>query len=161
MAGTEPERKTPRKIKALLFVSLALNLMVAGLVAGAIWRHGPDGRDARGPHKDPLLWSLERSDRRAVGEAVQSVQGADRRARGRAIAAALRNVQVTLAAQPFDAEAFKSAMREKTALLRRTRDAGEAAMIERIIAMSDAERASMAERLDARLSRREKWHDGR
>ena len=38
----QPPRQAPRWLWALLFASLALNLVVVGLVAGAIWRfHGP------------------------------------------------------------------------------------------------------------------------
>ena len=41
-AHAEPMRRAPRWLLAALFASLALNLVVVGLVAGAMWRfHAP------------------------------------------------------------------------------------------------------------------------
>ena len=40
-AHAEPTWRAPRWLLAALFASLALNLVVVGLVAGAVWRFRP------------------------------------------------------------------------------------------------------------------------
>ena len=44
------ERRAPRWLLVVLFTSLAVNLVIVGSVAGAVWRHrGPPGwRSVRG-----------------------------------------------------------------------------------------------------------------
>ena len=42
MAESEKKTRTPLWMRGLLLGSLALNLAVAGIVAGGPWRHGPE-----------------------------------------------------------------------------------------------------------------------
>ena len=66
MTDTTPpaDRRTPTWVKVLLAVSLALNLLVAGIVVGARFGDGPHGHDGRpGPRGgfDPALGPFSRA----------------------------------------------------------------------------------------------------
>jgi uncharacterized membrane protein len=152
---TETAKKTgprmSRKVKALLIGSLALNLVVAGLFVGAAFRHG--GASERYVNSDALVRALDHEDRRAIGKAVKEAQGGGRKAFWEAQKEALQNVAVALRAEPFDAAALKAALAQKSAHLRKNRDAAEAAMLARFTAMSADERAKLADRLEEALAR--------
>lgn len=146
-AATAPR---PRRLLAVaLFVSLALNLLVAGVVAGALWGRG-DGAALRPVRVDiglgPYTRALSDVDRAAL-RAAWRAQGPDlaglhaaRRADRAALLEALR-------AQPFDplaVEAVFAGQRDRQAehqhLARRL-------LVERIAAMSPEARAAYADRL--------------
>ena len=149
MKDTKP--KMSRKLKVLLIGSLSLNLLVAGLFVGAILRHsGPS--DVRG-NSDLLLRVLDKDDRRAIGSAVKEAQGGGRRAFWAGQKAALGDVAIALKAEPYDGAAVQAALARKSAHMSQTRNAAETAMLARFEAMSGAERAAFAERLEAALAR--------
>jgi len=148
----EPKRKLPMRFKAILFVSLALNLVVVGVVAGAILRFG--GEHGKRMHRDPMIRALSLEDRRAVGRAVREAQGGDRRALGRALGEVMDEIIEALEAEPFDAAALEAAMARKGALLQDRRDAGEAAIVQTIIRMSAEDRRAFAREL---REGRERW----
>ena len=149
MKDTKP--KMSRKLKFLLIGSLSVNLLVAGLFVGAILRHsGPS--DVRG-HSDLLLRVLDKDDRRAIGAAVKEVQGGGRRAFWAGQKAALGDIATALKAEPYDGAAVQAALVRKSAHMSQTRYAAESAMLARFEAMSGAERAALAERLEAALAR--------
>lgn len=148
---TPAKARMPRKVKVLLFASLAMNLLIVGLVIGAAARFGgPDGPRHRG---DPLIRALGSAERLDVGRAIRDAQGGDRRAFRRAIGGAMEEVARSIEAEPFDAAAFEAAMARKSALLRRSRDAGEARLIEIITAMQGEERKAFAAALRSELER--------
>lgn len=139
------QKGLPRRFKALLFVSLALNLLVVGLVAGSIWRFGSDG--SRHFHGDPVIRALSHEDRRAVGRAVREAQGGERRALRRALGDTMEEMISTLEAEPFDASALDAIMARKSTLLQRRRAVGEAAIADTIARMSPEERHTFTQRL--------------
>ena len=149
--GPQNGPRMSRKLKALLIGSLALNLVVVGLFIGAAFKHG--GPTGRYEHSDALVRSLEQDDRRAIGKAVREAQGGGRKAFWAAQKETLKAVAVALRAEPFDAAALEAALARKSAHLHKSRDAAEAAMLERFVAMSPAARAELADRLEAALER--------
>lgn len=149
LSDTKP--RMSRKLKAVLIGSLAVNLLVAGLFVGAVVRHaGPS--DARA-HSDLLVRVLDKEDRRAIGKAVKEAQGGGRWAFWAGQKAALNDVAAALRAEPYDSAAMQAALMRKSAHMNKTRDAAETAMLARFEMMSSAERAALAERLDAALAR--------
>lgn len=141
----QPKPKLPARIKVILFASLALNLVIVGVIVGAIARFG--GEHGRSVHRDPMIRALSLEDRRAVGRAVREAQGGDRRALGRALGEVMDEIIAALEAEPLDRAALEAAMARKSALLRGRRDAGEAAIVETLIRMSAQERRAFARKL--------------
>lgn len=100
-----------RSVRILLIVSLALNLVIIGLVGGAFLGHG--GKDKRshmsfdGPGS-PIVRALSREDRRAMGRSIREAYRAQVSDRG-ADTARYQALVSALAADPYDPEAVKLA----------------------------------------------------
>lgn len=149
-----------RGAKLLLVLSLALNLLVIGVVAGGAFKHArnagaaPPGSDLRA-----LWWALPDAARRDLRATMSADHEPGHRARNREerrAQAAERMVQMhhLLRAEPFDAEAFAALLElERQARAGRI-DAAHAALVARVAQMSSEERAAMAERLETRRQRR-------
>ena len=105
--------RCPRWMRVLLGVSLALNLLVAGLAAGAALRHGRAGGMHAAPHSlaGAMIRELPPQDRRALSALARDDLArdghGDRRARRRAEAAAVTGA---LRAVPFDAAALRAVL---------------------------------------------------
>ncbi|QFS81690.1 hypothetical protein FIU97_02735 [Roseivivax sp. THAF40] len=139
--------RTPRFVKIILFLSLALNLVVAGLFVGLWADKGPPRRDGA-PTGIAFMRALEPEDRRGLALDLRGMREADRAAQRREIA---RGLEI-LRSDPFEPEAFVSvldAMAERGQTLRRM---GQDALLARVAEMSPAERAAYADRLEARLA---------
>jgi uncharacterized membrane protein len=137
----------PRWMKITLVLSLALNLLVAGVVGGAMLRHGMRPGDphpsARAHLGRAYVQALERGDRRALWSAMQAEQP-DAAAPGADPDAVLRALRAT----PYDPAALRDIMvRQRQAGQARLRR-GQRLLQERLTEMSDAERAAYADRLE-------------
>lgn len=144
---------TSRWIKIALAVSVALNLAVAGLAAGAWLREGHGRGLPRDMSFGPFTEALSDVDRRELRRAL-----ADRapgfRASRQEMRADLETLLASLRATPFDPAAAEAAL---AAVARRTTDRldlGRDLMTGRILAMSEAERQAFADRLERGLKRR-------
>ena len=147
-----PRPKMRTGLRIVLFVSLALNLLVAGLVVGAV-ASGRAGDKARmNLNFGPFIRALNEEDRRAIAREVRGNPEArppsplERRRD-------LVEIVEILRADPFDVDRLD-------ALLTKQRDAGtrvvvaaHAAFAERLAAASPQERAAFADRLEAELRR--------
>ena len=135
----------PRWMKVTLVLSLALNLLVAGMVGGAVLRHGlrPDGHHPPGRTHigRAYVQALERADRRTLWREMQAGRpDGGAQADPDAVLRALR-------ATPYDPDALRDIMaRQRQAGLARLRR-GQRLLQERLAAMNDAERAAYADRL--------------
>ncbi|MDJ0824646.1 MAG: periplasmic heavy metal sensor [Rhodobacter sp.] len=158
MADTNPPkpRKRRRWGKVVLFVSLAFNLLVVGLIAGAILS-GPRDRDRNPLLRDlgfgPYAQALPAYDKIALTRALRREAGAFRENRAvlrqqfEAFLAALR-------AEPYDhAEVTRLVTSQQDRIQDRQR-LGRDLLLERIAAMDAAERAAYADALDKSLRRR-------
>lgn len=147
-----PREGAPRWMKITLVVSLALNLLVAGMVGGAVLRHGMRPGDHHPPGRAHLgrayVQALDRADRRALWREMHANRPAPAaHADPDAVLRALR-------ASPFDPAALRSVMeRQRQAGLERMRR-GQRLLQDRLAAMSDAERAAYADRLETLVSAR-------
>ncbi|WP_420568054.1 periplasmic heavy metal sensor [Thalassovita sp.] len=161
---TEPFDNNPKKtgtgmrpwLKVVLFTSLALNLAVAGVVIGAAVKYGP--RDGpRPPRVDmmmgPYTHALSHKDRRAIGEQLRREYRAERPSRAQ-VQAQFDQVLSALQAQPFDPEALGDLLQNQLAAGQERQAIGQRLLLQRLTAMSDAERAEFAERLEDGLRNR-------
>jgi len=140
----------------VLFVSLARNLAVAGVVIGAVAKHGFED-DRRAPRIEgpggPLTRALSREDRREIGRALRAEFGAMRPTR-EAIQAEYAQVVAALKATPYDAATVRAIVAaQSTAMDARMRVAQEQ-LLKRLDEMSPDERAAFAGRLQEVLERR-------
>lgn len=147
---TQPRRRW----RVVLVISLALNVLVLGVILGAVLRGGPGAppyatRLALGP----VAEALDRPDRRAVAERLRDMRDLPRidRAERQRIAEDLREI---LKAESFDATAFAETLERIDARARAMQTAGRQALIDQLALMSQAERAAFAERLERALRRR-------
>lgn len=148
--------KTPRWIKIALGVSLALNLAVVGMIAGAAVRQGDGGGGPRssgfGAYGLPYMIALPRAERRAVVRAIKSDQQAglpDRAARR----ALYQEVLAALRAEPFDAGALTQALGQQTETTIAVQKVAQGAWLEVVSGMTHAERTAYAADVEAVLKR--------
>lgn len=159
---TDSAPKRPRWPYLLLFVSLAANLLVAGILAGwLISPGGPQRSDfgqARGLVGEPFLRALPDSERRAIMR--DAIKEAPRiresreslRARVDAFLAAIR-------AEPYDPETVEILLKEQRDVALRRQDIGERLLLNRLEAMNSEQRAAYADALQRTLRRQSRFRD--
>lgn len=158
MSGNTPEPRRPRRwMGPALAVSLALNLLVAGAVAGA-WMSGHRQDEVRRVAVDrmigrtPFVAALDPDDRREVLRELR--REAEPLARNRAdLRARLDALLDALRAETFDRAQIEALIAEQRQIGARRMEIGEAALIDRIAAMSLEERRAYADRLDRSIRR--------
>lgn len=144
-----------RRVRWLLIGSLGLNLLVAGVLAGAFLLR-PDGAPGRTMRFDlsifPYTAALAPEDRaallrawRAQGPGPRDIM-ADREAEARAVVALLR-------AEPFDAAALAALLSDRTARAAAHQSLGHALLLDRVAALDPAARAAYAARLEQLVAR--------
>lgn len=142
-----------RWMRVLLVVSLAVNLAVVGVVAGWALRHGghhghhPSRLDMAG---GPLTRALSDEDRRAIGQRMREVWR-ERGGNRAGIRSSFDALVVDLRAVPFDPDRVAERMREQREGFAARFEMGQDVLISHLAAMSDADRAAYADRLEARI----------
>jgi uncharacterized membrane protein len=150
--------------RALLIGSLALNLAVAGIVAGAflrarVWDHPPPRAAMLDPAFGPWGPALSREDRAALRAAFAAERG--RVAAGLEAERADRaELLAVLRAEPFDPAALDAVSARLAARIRERVEIGQRLLRDRIVAMTPDERRAFADRLEAALSGRGKRPPG-
>lgn len=153
MSTRDEQTKPPSRLwlRILLGVSLALNLLVLGVVGGAIARHG--GSDGmRAPPRTigaAMFRELPREDRRVLRAQSNGTHG-DRHARQKAVALA---VGKAVRATPFDSAGLVRILDEQAALRAGFQHSVQQAWLTRLAGMNDAERQDYADRLEHALNR--------
>lgn len=133
-----------------LILSLLLNFVLAGLLAGAFARAHLRMSGSRDAGFGPLAAALSRDDRLAMRDAFKSA-GPSRdavRADSRADYAELARL---LTSDPFDRAAAGAVLDRQSLLMRGRFDQAQAVLLDRITAMTPPERAGFARRLLAAL----------
>ncbi|MBT8411625.1 MAG: periplasmic heavy metal sensor [Octadecabacter sp.] len=139
--------------KWLLVGSLGLNLMVAGLVAGAMLGGGPDGRPSRlDLTVGPLTRAMAEEDRASLRAQLRAQGAFDHRER-----IAMRADMVVMLglvrAETFDTEAFRDVVLRQRTRLANGQDRVLAVVASQIANMSREDRAAFADRLEDQLRR--------
>ncbi len=151
------EPKQPGRFRwsrLLLAVSLALNLLVFGAVAGAFLRHDREARTA--PLQDlgfgPFGAALSNAERDRLSERL-SGRSEDLRANREEIRQDFAAMLRALRAEPFAPADLRAALDRQRDRLAERQAIGQAVLLERIEAMDVEERRAFADRMERRLKR--------
>lgn len=156
----ETQHQTGRGVRIALLVSLALNLLVVGAMAGAFLRKGgPEARMDRGPGASsygmPYMRALSKDDRRLVGESIRA-RGLDRKEQRAVRRALFAEGLSALRADPFQPEALRAALEKQVAAATKGLQVSQEAWFDHVVAMTPQARAAYADRLEEGLNRRRK-----
>ncbi|MGR3616540.1 MAG: periplasmic heavy metal sensor [Paracoccaceae bacterium] len=137
-------------VRILLIGSLGLNLLVAGIIGGSMYRV-QSAREGRPPPPIGAMLFRELSDKdrhelRAGSHARGKGFREERQAEGQAVAAALM-------AQPFDRAVLQKVLSEQAQSRETFQRRIQQAWLDRVEAMDDDERAAYGARLQARMSK--------
>ena len=146
-----PTTRTSRWVKIALALSVALNLAVIGVIAGATLRaSGDEGSSRRGVRDvnfGPFTEALTREQRRNMLGRLGG-KGSELREMRAQMRGDLDDVVATLRAEPFDPAAVEAAFARQGARLSARADAGRGALVGLILEMSKTDRAAFVERLE-------------
>lgn len=154
----KPEKSAWPWTRIALVVSLGVNLLVVGAVAGALLSGGPDPRGTaerraeKGLPIGPYGRAFSQQDRAELRRAFEARKPLFEQSRRdmRAVAGEIANI---VRADPFDPAALKAAFGQQSTLQQAVRAEGQTLLIERLTNMSAAERQAFAEKLEAGLKR--------
>ena len=157
---TEDKDKKPGGLRpglrALLIGSLALNLVIGGLMAGAVLGNKQAGD--RPPREGDVLGAytraLTKEDRREIGRSIREFhreQGGEGKLGPRKV---LEDMLIALRAEPFDAEAVEAVFASQADLAVARRAIAQQVWIDHVSQMSADARAAYADRIVEALSRR-------
>lgn len=145
------EKSKPRTLaRIVLVVSLALNVAVIGAVAGlAVSGRSNDGPPQRMSFEfGPLGRVLDRDDRRAISAAMR--RNGPRPLSRDAMKAQLGAIARELRAEPFDPVALAGLIAELRDRSTRVQQNAQTAFVTHSAAMSAADRAALADKLERR-----------
>lgn len=144
-------RKSNRLMRAVLILSLGLNFVIIGLVAGA----AVSGRFSENAPRSfdlslgPFVRTLDQDARRAIGREVRRSGGGQRfDMRGH-----MEQMLGLLRADPFDSAAFEALMERQNDHVAGVQSRARTALSQHISQMSVEERADFAARLQEEMSR--------
>jgi uncharacterized membrane protein len=148
---TPPAPGAPRWMKVLLALSLGFNLAVLGLVAGTALRHMGDRPLVRDIGFGPFTEALSAQDRQELRRAFQR-EGGDMRKMHRQMRSDMGNLLSVLRQNPLQEDALRSALLQMEERGQERLALGQRLMAGRILAMSPAERAAFADRLERMMA---------
>lgn len=157
MQDETPKRGKGRAFKWVLGLSLALNLLVIGAIAGAALRYGGDrGAGVKGPpgihsYGAPFVRALPREARRAFHRELRSRGGLPSRADRRAV---YDEMALLLRQDPFEPEAIRDLLARQQQVAQGVQQQAHEAWLALVTRMTPAERAAVAERLQDSLRKR-------
>jgi uncharacterized membrane protein len=153
MADIDMAPKGRNWMRVALFVSLALNLLVLGVVAGRILSDGPPDWVRRGGDDPaiPYARAFEPDQHAALRRDLRGAFEHHRPAGG--FLAEYRQALDLLRADPFDPGAFDALLDRQAVGAEARRRAGQAVLSAQIAAMSPEARRAYAARLEAELDR--------
>ncbi|MEP3845616.1 MAG: periplasmic heavy metal sensor [Paracoccaceae bacterium] len=150
----EDKPRTAKWVKVLLGLSLASNLAIVGLVAGAISRsprHTEGGGVAR--YAMPYVIALTREDRRSVFQAMRDGTGSAKLPTRQERRKLYEEMLSVIEAEPLDLDTVQSILERQTQTALFAQDAAQTAWLELISTFDEAERDAYAERVRDVLKR--------
>ena len=150
--------RTPRRIKVVLAISLAINLLVFGAVVGA-GMHGERDRksnSSRGEDNAAIgIYgrALDRPDRRAIIQRLREGHNAQGREIRVELGEFARDATEVLKQTPFNKEAFAELLLRQQSLIKGRSDTMQDALVEQIASMTSEQRIAYADRLLELLDR--------
>ena len=160
--ASPPRRRTGLRI--LLFVSLALNMVILGLVGGAILNVSR-GEDhpmmvSRDLGLGAYFSALEAPERRALNQELRARRG-ELRATRTQWRRSVQDVTEAIRAEPFDPAQVRAAVERQAELAARGREYGRDVMISHLEGMTPEQRASFADRLEEMSRRNQEQRRGK
>jgi len=154
MADPKTGTGSGRWLRLALFVSLALNLAVVGVVAGRFLGDGPPHRGPRGADEvvAPYTRALEDHQRRALAGTLRQEVG-KRTGRGAELLADYRSAVTLLRAEPFDPAAMAEVLASQARHAATRQQAGQEVLTRFLSGLSPTERQAYADRLEAQIAR--------
>lgn len=149
--------KAGRGMKIALILSLTLNLLILGVMAGAMLAHGgpDDPRRVREVGFGPYTDALAPEDRKALRDAfVKAVP--DFRANREEARADVQRLAEAIRAEPYNRAAVEAVMASQTDRIESRLTIGRNLLLDRLDAMGPEARMALAERLE---KMRMKRHD--
>lgn len=147
-------RKTSRRLKIMLGVSLALNLAVVGLIAGAVLRGGPKGPPPSSrSYAAPYIRALPHADRRAIFHGIRK-SDIGRKTNHAARRALYEQMLVVLRAEELDASTILAVLAQQKAGSQDIQDAVQTGWITLLSDMGLAERRAYADAVEVEMKRR-------
>ena len=149
-----------RWVRIALAVSLAANLGIAGIVAGAMFREdGPmrGGNQVRDLGFGPFTEALSKHDRAELRRAFLTKMPDMQQGR-RAVRDDLTALLARLRATPFDKEALRVAFERQTARNSERLALGQGLIFDLVVGMTDGDRQKFADRLEQSLEKGPKPH---
>ncbi|WP_062762350.1 periplasmic heavy metal sensor [Falsirhodobacter sp. alg1] len=137
-----------RTLRIALAVSVALNLAVAGIVAGAVLRDPPRRDGERSFVFGPFDAALSVDDRRAIRNAFRA-QKPELRTAMTDMQKEMEQISAILRTEPYDAAAIDKIFARQQARGAWIMGQGQRLLSERLAAMTPEERADFADRLEA------------
>ncbi len=156
MTSTEqtPAPRMRRSLRILLAASLALNILVLAAFGGAVAMRGKwQGHAGAGMMGGALTHALTPEDRHAIRDQMRAMRGdaagarAARRAAHDGLIEDLRRV-------PFEPERVAAHLQTRRQQMNERLELGQTLLLQRLSAMSDAERAAFADRVSEYDKRR-------
>jgi uncharacterized membrane protein len=141
-------------MRAVLVVSLTLNLLFLGFMVGAAVKGPPETRSGREASFGPLSQALTREDRRALRRAFLAEGAGSRDARAVQMAE-IGEITTLLRADPIDEAALRAVLDRGAARASARQELGRKLILEHIVTMTPADRRAFADRLEAGQKRRE------
>lgn len=143
--------------KLVLAFSLALNLLIAGLIAGALLGKGP--RDSNPLLRDlgfgPFVQALPTKDKREITREMIGKAGSLRENR-RELRREFEAFLVLLRSETLNEASLRDAITRQRSRVSERQEVGQELLIQRILAMTPGARADYADALDKALKRRPK-----
>lgn len=140
-----------RGLRVALGISVALNLLVVGLVAGAVLRDGgPRERMVRDLDLGPFTEAFRDADRDALRRDFVARMPALRDMRA-AMREDFQALLAVLRTEPFDAAAAQAILENQRGRMQARVDLGQELILDRLAAMTPEDRAAFADRLERRL----------
>jgi len=145
------KRRKPCWKEVVLVISLGLNILVIGLIAGAFLREGkpigfrPD-RNIAALGLRPYYRALDKKDRVELRKSARAQQGGFRSG-AKVMRAALLVVADRLEAEPFDLGAVKAELTSQADVIAGNISFGHKLLLEQISGMTREERKKMADNL--------------
>lgn len=149
---SDAERRVTRWRRAF-YASLAVNLLVLGVVGGAIIKGPPPGHMAGDPGFGPYGEALDESDRKALKRAFRSRKSGIRTLRAE-MARDRAAVLAALRADPFDTAALDAALLTQRNNISAQIDFGQKILRDRLVEMTVADRRAFADRLEQSMARK-------
>lgn len=144
---------TPRRVKVILGISLALNLLIVGVIVGGVASHRDRGRGPQFDHVSaPMTFALSREDRRMIGRKIRDEYKPHRASRAE-FRAEFAKVIAALRATPFDPEVVRDSLDHQMKSVDQRQELGRDMLIRHLAAMTPEARAQYADRLGAALER--------